>query len=764
MTAKQNWRRGLSCASAVAALAGGWTGSAHAQAAGSARAGAGDDGLVQEVVVTARRREENLQDVPESIQAFSGSMLRQYTVQNVADLAQIAPGLNAQPSVFGKGPLTLAIRGQRQSLANIAYDQPVSVYVDEVVQARTQGLNDAFYDLDSVQVLKGPQGTLFGRNTTGGALLITTKAPTKTFEGYVDGTAGNYSLGRLEGAINLPLNEMLQVRLAGVFTTRDGYIKDPAQGNRIDDAHTNSWRASIRFSPADSFRNDLVVNGFNENDSGVAYKLIAVRPGSLAAPALPDLTLYGNSDFWTSNATAPRHGSRIHTVAVSDIWTLDLGAVRLKNIVGYRRVHSDIYFDLDGSSAFIADSRQIIHERQYSDEFQVLGTALDKALDYVAGAYWFKETGDENQTTRLLSPTSPNNLVTQYSVISETEAVYAQATYRLPMAPKISVTAGGRYTWDKRVFDAYHHFSSGVCRLLTADANGVPLSPCFREASANFSKPTYDVSVDWKPNRDMLLYFTHRFGYQAGGFTNSAQRPSEFIPFRPQSVRDYELGFKANWNLGDVAAQTNIALFRGDYKDIQRLQTINVLNPAGVPSPINRILNAATSRVQGVELEVRVRPVQPLELSVAYTYLDAKYRKYIVNGQDFTGAPFAGAPKNSVSASARLRLPTPETVGELFAQVDGSYQSSSVVVDTSSFDPVTQTVFPNSFLPGYGTVNARVDLNNVAGRPLKLSAFVRNFTNEKYYTSGNDGYSGLGTVIRLLGAPRTFGVEANYSF
>ncbi|MDB5444961.1 MAG: hypothetical protein JWQ97_278 [Phenylobacterium sp.] len=721
---------------------------------------------IEEVVVTARRREERLLDVPASIQAFSGSTLQQYAIKNVTDLTQIAPGLTSQPTVFGKGPMTLSIRGQRQSLANIEYDSPVQIYVNEVVQARTQGLNDALFDLDSVQVLKGPQGTLFGRNTTGGALLFTTKAPTKEFGGYIDGTYGNYNETRLEAALNIPINDQLQVRLAGVSERHDGYIADPAQGRRIDDKDTGSWRLSIRFQPVAQFTNNLVLNGFNEHDSGAAFKNVyanlATVNGRLVAP---ETNFYRTADFWTSNVTSPPNGTRFSTFGGSNISTLDLGGVTVKNILGYRQVKGDVFFDLDGTSQFVSTSEQVTHERQYSEELQVLGSAFDKKLEYVAGGYFFRENGRETQTT-IVSPGSPNNLITDYGVVSKTEAVYAQATYHLPHA--ISLTAGARYTWDKRRFDQFSRFTSGICRIVDADRNGRPLSPCSKSVGAPFSNPTYNLSIDWKVTDRVLLYFTHRYGYQAGGFTNSALTPSQFIPFQPQTVHDYEIGMKSEWSLGEVRAQTNIALFKGNYKDVQRLLTvfINLCDPTGacVLSPVNRIQNAASSTVKGLDADVRLIPVSWLHLSAAYTYIDAYYKNYNTPTGDFTGSRFAGAPKHTFAGSMRFHLPVPEEIGDSNLQIDGSYQSSTVTQDTTSYDPVAKRTFPTAILKGYKTLNARIDLDHVAGRPLRLSFYVKNLTKEKYYTAGNDFYFTTGQSIRLLGDPRTYAVEANYSF
>src|SRR5690606_38010311 len=196
---------------------------------------------VEEVVVTARRRTELVQDVPVAVSAYSGQQLEEAGVERVSDLARIAPGLGAQASPFGNGALTLSLRGQRQGLANIAYDPAVPVYFNEVIQARSQGLNAAMFDLESVQVLKGPQGTLFGRNSTGGALLITSRAPTDQFEGYFLGGVGDYNLRRGEGAVNLPLGAGFNARVAAAVTKRDGYMANPSTGYALDDEDTATW-------------------------------------------------------------------------------------------------------------------------------------------------------------------------------------------------------------------------------------------------------------------------------------------------------------------------------------------------------------------------------------------------------------------------------------------------------------------------------------------------------------------------------------------
>jgi iron complex outermembrane receptor protein len=717
-----------------------------------------------DIVVTARRRAESVMSVPLSVQAFSEDTLRQNNITRLSDLAQISPGLNVQASPFGNGALTIAIRGQRQGLANIAYDPAVSVYVDEVLQARSQGLNDAFFDLDSVQVLKGPQGTLFGRNTTGGAVLVTSKAPTDKFEGYADLTLGDYALKRGEAAVNLPASDSLEFRFAGVVTRRDGYSYNPQSNRDVDDQRTESWRASMRFHPGDILDNRLVLSGFHENDSGVAYKAIAIVPGSLASLDAADFANYASEGFHTIDSIVPKDGTRIRTFNISNITSLDLGGVTLKNIFAYRRVASSIFFDLSGASPLLVSSQQDTHEHQISDEVQVLGKAFADQVDYVAGFYYFREAGHEIQGLAILDPNSPDNTITDYNIVSKTIAGYAQATYRPSWLANVSFTGGVRYTRDTRDFVSRSHYQSGVCRLVDADVGGTPLSPCYEEAKKGFSKPTYTLSVDWKFAPDNLLYFTHRYGYQSGGFTNSATLPSEFTPYQPETVQDYELGLKDRWRLGTVGGRSTIALFRGVYKNIQRLLTFTTDNPSGLPFPQNRIENAASATVQGIEVEELLHPVAGVDLTLSYTYLDAHYDRYFVSGLDYTGADFAGAPKNAFAGSLRLHLPVPERIGDTHFQIDGSYQSKTVVADTSSFDPATQANYPSSVLPGYGTYNVRLDFDQAAGLPLRVSAFIRNLGNARYYTAGVDNVTSIGNVVRLLGAPRTFGVELNYHF
>jgi len=333
---------------------------------------------IGEVVVTARRREERLQDVPVAITAASGATLEKMNIDKPDELTRVAPGMVVDSGVYGSSNLNITIRSQRQAVNNATYDQSVVTYLAEVPQARTQGLNSGFFDIDSIQVLKGPQGTLFGRNTTGGALLITPKAPVNSFEGYIQGTGGNYNLVDVEGALNIPVSDKLQIRLSGKATLHDGYDYSVTAKTGLNDENTHSWRASVRFEPTDEITNTLVVNGFNEDDSGTTFKLTHVNP-TAAVPKLHNWfaqwQLLQTQPFHTTTASNDGTGTRIRTFSLSNITTIDLGVGTLKNIFGFRHVNATIDWNIQGDVDNTYHLIAIDKGDQYSDEINFSGKA-----------------------------------------------------------------------------------------------------------------------------------------------------------------------------------------------------------------------------------------------------------------------------------------------------------------------------------------------------------------------------------------------------
>jgi iron complex outermembrane receptor protein len=747
----------------AALVAAGLATPAHAQdAARPAASPAGPGFALEEVVVTARRRVERLQDVPVAVTALSAQDIQRANISRTDELQRVAPGFSVTPAPFGNGPLAPTIRSQRQPLSNLVYDQSVNTYFAEVVQARPIGLNTAFFDIGSIQVLKGPQGTLFGRNATGGALLITPAPPTGDFGGYARATVGNYKTHNIEGAVNLPVTEALQLRLAGRIGRRDGYVESQSTGNELDNERTEAIRLSVRLAPPDSrFSTTAVLDYLHEHDSGAVFRPLVINPAGATALVFPGIiadTAQVNAEgFHASSAATPQNGTRIFSWGASLISEFELtDDLKLKHIFGYRKIKGLLQFDLDGTRFRVVDGTDALRARQYTHEVQLLGTALDGNLDFIVGAYTFRETGSDPQVTIAFNVPQFNFLYAR----NKSRSVFGQATYRIPAIQGLSVTLGGRQTWDKR----YMNDSAtrlGVCSILTADAGGVPRNPCFGEGSVKFDKVTYTASVEYKPTEDVLVYAAHRKGYRTGGFAAAPRRPSEFIPYRPEVVSDIELGLKATYRFGGMVGRTNLAVYTAKYTDIQRSFSF-IVNQI----PRSAIINAADARVKGVELEQMWRPLPHLELSVGYALSDAKYKTFITpDGRDYSDSPFSGAPKHAVNGQIRWDVPMGDELGELAFQVSGAYRSKTVAYDVISYNVATRTVLPQLVIPSYHTFDARIDWTKVMGHEnLSAALWVKNLTNEDYVTTLTLDYAAVGISSGLLGPPRTYGLELNVAF
>ncbi|WP_079246993.1 TonB-dependent receptor [Sphingomonas turrisvirgatae] len=732
-------------------------------------------GVSGDIVVTARRREERLQDVPIAVTAVTGETLAQANIVQLGDLQTKVPGMTMTPSAFGSNILQVAIRGQRQYDPYITKDPAVAVYFADVVQNRPHGLNSSLFDLESIQVLKGPQGTLFGRNTTGGAVIIAPKAPTDRFEGYALASYGNYEAVRLEGAVNIPVNDSLSVRVAGAIARRDGFTRNLTTGQRLDDEHKNSWRVSIRFAPGDVFENRLVVSGFEADENGTGYKFYAYRKGSITDQFVTAIDPGGLDRELALLATLPFHttlsnevlSTRIKTFSLSNVSELKAGDdITIKNIFGYRTVHSTTNFDLEGSRYNFFPSFEDMRERQFSNEFQVLGTALGGSLDYIVGAFWFFERGSDRQISDTFTNYAPLKAVrTSFAdpITNEAYSVFAQATWRLAFLEGVSVTAGVRQNWDERSVFARSQ-TNGVCRLVTADVGGTPLNPCAKQLSATFDNLTYTGTIDWKVTPDVLLYLSHRKGYRTGGFNFGGGRPSELLPFRPEEVKDFELGFKSKFNFAGARGIFNVAAYSQDYKDIQR--TIGFFVPNTTPPVfVNSILNAAAATIRGVEADLTFEPVRNFEIGGNVSYIDARYKGFVdqATGADLSGSAFAGTPEWAMGGFAALTLPLPGDGGEVLIRGDVYHQTTSNYAD-ANYDPSIRAPSLASRIPPYTVVNGRIEWRNAFGKPVSLALFGRNLLNEEYIVGGTDITLNVGYAGVILGAPRTYGIEAKFSF
>jgi len=694
------------------------------------------------IVVTARRREEPLQSVPIAVTALNAEGLKQADVTRMENLGNVVPALTIAPTQGRANAPAFAIRGQRQDAGYMTNDSSVGIYVAEAVQARSFGLAQSLFDLESVQVLKGPQGTLFGRSTTGGAILFQpTRPELGEISGYGQVRYGNFDRFDVQGAVNIPVGDVVAVRLAGNRTRMSGYVKDRTSGLNFNAEHTDSVRATILVEPSEKFSNTLYVDYFKADARGTAGRTVAVNPTGFAERFL-GLTAIMNQQNATfgfyeveTNLIPRSAGSNFGLTNITKGQLSD--NLELKTILNYRRIRSTEEQDFDGTLKRALDTRVDQGSDQLTGEIQLLGSTSDDKFQYIIGGFYFVEDGFLHTDVVSLGG-APSN--TDGSATNTSYAVFAQGDYKL--MDNLTLTLGARMNWDKREFTTARYNSAGVCTLCASD-------------EATFDAPTYTASLSWQIDPDKLVYATTRRGYRSGGFNASANTLTAITPFKPEYVTDYEVGFKGDWRLGgDARLRTNLAVFQTNYTDIQR----NILTLVG-GSPTNSVFNAASARIRGSELEVQFSPVREIELFASGSLMDPKYNSFIYTSAsgalvDETDNTFAFVPKWTYRLGANVKVPVAGDT-ELTASINYFWRSK---VYFSEFNDEV------SSQDAYGLLNGKIGLSNIAGTNLSLALWGRNLTDKKYYIASGNQYTTLGTVTNQLSEPRTYGVEASFEF
>ena len=754
--------------------------SAFAQAAAPADATAATDADAfgsDDIIVQARRRDERLQDVPLAVSAVTAETLQRANITTTLDIAMVAPSVIAVPGAGGSRALpTFAIRGlSQQELTSLA-DSSVSVYMGDIVAARVQGLNGAVFDIGSVEVLRGPQGTLFGRNTTGGAVIIRGNKPTDKLEASAAVTLGRFDTFNVEAMVNVPMGDKASLRVAGIRLRDDGWVYDELLGRNINKTAQQAARVSLSLHPIEGLESLTVYDYFDEDDGGTPIFLAKINPtGTFNLPAAraarnyqPLETLLAQQQargpFRVSNGVPVYIKVRTHTAANTTSFDIAEG-ISFKNIIGYRHVRDDIADDIDGSSNALHPQRRIDFSKQISEEAQLLGSS-DK-LDWITGLYYFKERGHNQGRSAVgavdpgtIEPTEPFDFPgtafsnTNVKARNRSYAAFAQGTYNFSGGGTgFSVTAGIRYNKDRRAVTILNATRTACRFTLDLDNNPAtpetlpPLAQCRFDAHKSFSEVTYNASLEYRFDRDHLLYVAHRHGYRTGGYGARASTQAGLArTFNPETVDDVELGFKGDWHLGTGLLRTNVAAYYAKYKDIQRLLTDVTTIPNTTVTA-----NAGGARIWGIELETLLRPIRSLEFTGNAAYTNAKYQDFRdpFSGADLSNAPFARAPRVTYTVGARYFLPVDPPQGAV--SIGGSYYAISDFNSNDSFVPgFTQT-------EGWQLVNLDAGWSHIMGSGFDVTAFVRNLTNERYSNLLSNTNT-LGYNSRTPGAPRTYGV------
>ena len=749
------------------------------------------------IVVTARRREENLQDVPVAISVLGGAALERENIVDVADLGGSVPGLVVGNSLGGgRSTPTFAIRGQsQQELSGIA-DPSVSLYINDIPVPRAQGANTGFFDIAGVEVAKGPQGTLFGRNTTGGAIIVRTRRPEKRFDASIAAAVGNLGMFTLDGMVNVPLGDIGAIRIAGQHYERGGYLRDVLLNKDINTVNEDAIRVSLLLEPTDGLKNETTFSYSNSDNGGTGGYVVFSLSRAFAA----GLEARKKLGFYETESGIPMF-TKVNTYHVDNTTSFELSPqLTLKNIFGYRDMDLHNLEDLDGTANILFPVERIVEQHQISNELQ-LQANFDR-LDFILGAFYFRENGsDQALTTGALSgiavtdagDVEPGNISSYFPRYSNTWVDYTNTSYALflqgnyKFTDQLSVTAGIRQNWDKRKANIFNRAfiaavsDTGLSCRFTLDEDNDPdttetrptLDNCHFRGSAKFNELTYNLSLQYAPTDGVLTYIAHRHGYRSGGFGARGNSQATLgDTFEPEKVDDFEIGIKADWRFGDAFLRTNIAAYSAKYKDMQRLLIQNPPESA----PVTLTTNAGRAKIQGIEFEGIFRPISLFELSGFYTYTDAKFQTYIgPNGDDFSGQIFPRAPKHAYSVTATLIPPMPVDKGEIRLSMTYRYQSkydynddyalekTQATPDTPSV-PIPSGIAYNAaqIMEAQKTLSANVEWNSIMGSNFDVSVFAENLTDRKYWIP----YMGINNAYetRTPATPRTVGVRLRARF
>jgi iron complex outermembrane receptor protein len=766
-------------------------------AATSKSAGTAGPLELKEIVVTAQRREESSATVPIAITAFGAEQLAQRSITTERDLQASVPGLVVK-TVSSESQLTYSIRAQ--SVEPYSGVSPaVLAYVNDV-EANT-GAPGSFYDLSSVQVLKGPQGTLFGRNTTGGAILYTTTMPGKTLGGYVTQRVGN--LGMLEslGAIDLPFSDAVRLRIAADYYTRDGYQENVYTGQTLGGSTRKSGRMTLVINPTDRIENKTIAEysksqghptmavpysvyqcgapGLNTSGPclyspvldtifgfpGAWDIYLAAHPGAYPG-GIPDSVGYQTSVLGPRRVNSPQSSNAgaeawyAHNITEFEI----SDSLTIKNILGYSKSTSFFAVDQTGSPFSIEPevpspasglpAGNHFGQRNVTEELQLAGNGFDKKLEYVVGFYYDNAHHYESATQQFfdLSPLAPGAIVSyEFRSQSEVKALYGQGTYDLSSLTGVNglkFTSGFRYTSERN----------------TLDYSDNPGTPFFTQATESelFKNPSWQVGLNYQVSPALMLYAVNRGSWRSGGFnpfapsnptTAEAGGGNKFLP---EKTHDVEIGAKFRGKAGDAPVSLEIAAFRQSIQNVQKVSYITVNNN---PSAVTT--NVPAARVQGVEVTGSIRPTDWLELGFNGAFIDpvfTKSRALILGGGFNDFGPFADVPRQSGTAYAQVTLPTPEKWGPV--SVRGDIYGQSV----QYFSNLNNSINPGSNLPGYALVNLRLDWKGIMGSAVTISAFAKNVTDKAYYSGGIAYGAAFGTNSARWAEPRTFGGEITVEF
>jgi iron complex outermembrane receptor protein len=802
-------KKSLRCSISVAAIF----------AAGGAFAQESSGGF-DEVVVTAQRRAENIQDAPLSVTAISDENLRDRSVNSVQEIAKFLPNveINEGRADAAGSQAAIFIRGVGQTDFLFPNDPGVGLYLDGVYLARSVGTNLELADIERIEVLRGPQGTLYGKNTIGGAINVVTKTPNMAeFEGELRLTAGNYDRIDVNGYVSGPIiKDLLAFKISGITRNQDGFSIRNFDGLDLGNINRDGLRGALLFTPGEKLRVTLNADWSRQRENGSATFLANVIPSeNLVGAPVPDLTPSTPLDLidlfnfvaapatnaalgldptarfdgrwitgsrFSDNGTSPSFNNHdILGGSVTIDYTLSDKA-SIKSITAYREIEAEFGRDGDNSPYTIVQTANNQEQHQWSQELQLSLELFDGRLNWITGGFFLDEQATDLNRVLLINPLTQftgglvnTDWLPGQKIDVRTWAIFSQGTFALTDA--FNITLGGRWSYDRKELAQFHTTElfpivdgfGNTTFCYTCEADGI--TP--RTLDQSFDEFTPRVALDYSLPGGHLVYASYSKGFKSGGWSPrpTPTNPSD-LPFGPETIDAFELGYKSDYF--DRRLLVSLAGFYNIYRDVQ-LTTLQ-------PNFLLQVTNAAKSRIIGAELEAAARPIEGLDLNFAASFLDNKYTELDTADIQLTEDDvLPDAPKWILSMGAQYRFP----VGRLFdvtLRGDANYRSKNYrdpfnlrrdsllqfVGATPTFLPIPDGVdgyrvdFDELATDPYWIANARLTINDPSDR-WELAFFATNLFDEAYATTilpvTAFGYDG-GT----WGRPREWGASLAYRF
>lgn len=731
----------------VAALCGFWLGG-YARAEDAAKSASGGSGVqLEEIVVTARKRSEGLQNVPIAISAITAIAIEQRGSPDLSDLGRGLPNVVLDPAPGYANATAFSIRGMSFQDPDPTFEPAVGIVLDGVFLGKANASLLDLYDVERVEVLRGPQGTLFGKNTIGGLINVRSKRPSGEFHAGAELTAGNYGRFDARGSIEAPIGDSgLAVKLSALSKRMDGFFYNEFTDRRAGAENVKAARLSIVYAPRDKNVDVALIADVNRDTGDQSPQRNASPPGyvapTLGYPALtnPDLFVVRENANTYINATA--RGAMLEVN-----WRLPTHT--LTSITGFRHTDDSSLLDLDGDQITLFEYPRALVEQQISEEIRIAST-WSETVDYVAGALFFRQTHSQyaNQIADCallgLCPGLPAGIVAlPLESISRqqgnAEAIFAQGNYRL--TPALRLTVGGRYSWENKDF--------------SLSPPGYNLAPPgfapFVADKASFHDFTPKIGFDYKLATDQMIYASYSKGFKAGGFNGRSNTTTGIGPYNPEEVTAYEIGYKSEWL--DHRVRANAAIFYNDYTD---MQVEAIVRSAVGPGQETLVKNVGNARTQGVEFELSAVLSPQFGFDVAVGFLDARYTKFLAdligtgNAVDNTNLKLRRAPRWTGHVAPYYEVPLGS--GRIRAFVDVSY-SSEYETD------VTNDAFAHR--PAATLVDANISYLSSNNR-YRITAYGENLSNRQFIANGISA-GGL-FAFNQPNRPRVYGVKLAFDY